>query len=438
MQNTIHNAKASRYISCIISLLLITVLAACSQAPQPSAEVISEDTNLETTNLRFPNGNGYRQEQLLGDYASLAVEFADFNNDNFLDAWVVQAGGTSQVYLNDRHGRLQYNRTYLSYKAKEVALGDMDNDGDIDALVVGGTGMYFYANNGHGYFGTTPQQISSTPSMDVEIANIDNDNLGRLDAWVTNTNQTDTVYFNTSTHGQLTLTASAQTIGFNNSHNATLHDIDNDGDIDAWVITPLHHIIYANQGQGNFVQAQILFNQAVGATDVALGNVDGNGHADAWVSHSKLGNQAYTQPNQLYRGNNSGSNISFTHTGITLGASDSKAIKLVDVDNDNDLDVWVANVGANKVYINNAGTFTISGRTYGNYKSSDVAVGDLDNDGDMDVVVTNMGMGYNVRNEDIFYRNNHILNPHVSIIDREPMGPQPVGPQPLGPSFTSP
>ncbi len=65
-------------------------------------------------------------------------------------------------------------------------------------------------------------------------------------------------------------------------------------------------------------------------------------------------------------------------------------MSLGDLDGDGDLDAFVANKGANRVWLNDGtGTFTDSGQSLGNYNSYGVALGDLDGDGDLDAFVTN-------------------------------------------------
>jgi len=87
----------------------------------------------------------------------------------------------------------------------------------------------------------------------------------------------------------------------------------------------------------------------------------------------------------------SSSNVTFTGSGQSLGSSTSIEASLGDVDDDGDLDAFVANLDqANKVWINDGnGTFTNSGQSLGASDSVGISLGDVDDDGDLDAFVTN-------------------------------------------------
>ncbi|MFP6663848.1 MAG: FG-GAP-like repeat-containing protein, partial [Deltaproteobacteria bacterium] len=75
-----------------------------------------------------------------------------------------------------------------------------------------------------------------------------------------------------------------------------------------------------------------------------------------------------------------------------LGNSVSWDVGLGDVDGDGDLDVWVANNGYNRVWLNDGlGVYTDSGQALGSSDSRGVSLGDVDGDGDLDAWVANHG-----------------------------------------------
>jgi hypothetical protein len=68
----------------------------------------------------------------------------------------------------------------------------------------------------------------------------------------------------------------------------------------------------------------------------------------------------------------------------------SWGVEIGDLDSDGDLDIFVANYGANRAYLNDgSGTFSDSGQALGSNTSRNVALGDVDGDGDVDAVVSN-------------------------------------------------
>ncbi|MFC2016712.1 Ig-like domain-containing protein [Chloroflexota bacterium] len=82
----------------------------------------------------------------------------------------------------------------------------------------------------------------------------------------------------------------------------------------------------------------------------------------------------------------------FIDSGQSLDSSWSQGVALRDVDNDGDLDAFVANAGQpKKVWLNDgSGNFSIWQSLGGSYiYSYDGALGDLDGDGDLDAFVAN-------------------------------------------------
>ena len=81
----------------------------------------------------------------------------------------------------------------------------------------------------------------------------------------------------------------------------------------------------------------------------------------------------------------------FTDSGQSLGGSRSLGVAMGDMDNDSDLDTFIANsIPGNKVWVNDgSGTFTNSGQSLGSSASREVELGDVDNDGDLDAFVAN-------------------------------------------------
>lgn len=81
----------------------------------------------------------------------------------------------------------------------------------------------------------------------------------------------------------------------------------------------------------------------------------------------------------------------FVDSGQSLGNATTRAVAAADLDGDGDLDVFAANDGANKIWLNNGiGQFTDSGQNLGAADSSDVVLADMDNDGLIDAVVANL------------------------------------------------
>ena len=114
-----------------------------------------------------------------------------------------------------------------------VALGDLDGDGDLDAMVANGFQQRpntVWTNDGTGTFTNSGQALGNNTSISVALGDLDGD--GDLDAMVANYGQPNTVWTNDGTG---TFTNSGQALGNSNSLSVALGDLDGDGDLDAMV-----------------------------------------------------------------------------------------------------------------------------------------------------------------------------------------------------------
>ncbi len=107
--------------------------------------------------------------------------------------------------------------------------------------------------------------------------------------------------------------------------------------------------------------------------------------------------------NRVYQSDGAGG---FTGFDISADMNDSRSIALGDLDGENGLDIVVANIGVNRVYLSDeAGGFVAgSNISTGAHGSRSIALGDVDGDGDLDIVVANVQNRY-VTDPDRFYIN---------------------------------
>ena len=121
---------------------------------------------------------------------------------------------------------------------------------------------------------------------------------------------------------------------------------------------------------------------------VAAGDYNGDGHLDLYVTNS-------AGPNALFRNNGDGA---FTDVAAAAGVDDPDATGYgagwADYDNDGDLDLYVANFGASKLFRNEGdGSFTDVTAASGvadpdaDHRTMGVAWGDYDGDGFLDLLV---------------------------------------------------
>ncbi|MEC9477495.1 MAG: FG-GAP-like repeat-containing protein [Planctomycetota bacterium] len=344
-------------------------------------------------------GNSLSWDTALGDLDGDGDLDAFVVNEELPDkVWINQGGlqgGTPGEYLDSGQ-----NLGLLGFR---VALGDVDGDGDLDAFVaaIGSMGSgagepnRIWINQGGQQSGIpsefldSGQQLGSSWSSDVALGDLDSD--GDLDAFVANDTSGNTVWINqggvqAGVVGQFL--DSGQALGSSSSIAVSLGDVDGDGDLDALVANAGQpDRIYLNDGGGIYSDSgQELTGLVSSSWDGSLADVDGDGDLDVFIA-------TFGGPNVIWLNTGIGT---FIDSGQALGNSESIGLALGDVDGDGDLDAFFGNLGgaADKVWINQGGAqggtsgqYLDSGQELGSSFSSSVALGDVDNDGDFDAFV---------------------------------------------------
>jgi hypothetical protein len=351
---------------------------------------------------------------------SRALELGDLDGDGDLDVFVGcgnwQGGPScteSQVWLNDGSGQFTQGWSGGTPSVAHVALGDLDNDGDLDAFlgkvsVSNSTPQLrpseIWLNDGQGTFADTGQRLDDA-AFAVALGDVDGD--GDLDA-VTGSVTGSVIVANS----KIWLNDGTGHFADSGQHPAagcwsfavTLGDVDGDQDLDALFGCGssggnhggrLADVLYLNDGTGEFTDSGQEF-RSVSTYGAQLGDLDLDGDLDAILVHGdqRGGNLA----DEVWVNNGNGT---FTDSGQRLGRLTGRSVRLGDLDDDGDLDAVVGNgitLGsvtgqANVVWLNDgSGVFT-SWQELGNAATSAVALGDLDNDGDLDAVFGNIDQG---------------------------------------------
>ena len=173
---------------------------------------------------------------------------ADFDDDGDIDIFTINRENGCTLYDNLRQGKLRVisdeDETGISQEVHytAAAIGDYDNDGDIDIFLSTADQIYLYLNRGDGSFMSDPRLEAGVRDLSpVLLKNIDYDNDGFVDLWVSG--EDGMFLFRNDGTGQFaepyplieTVTPTEGAV----LHNATagaVGDYDNDGDLDLFFI----------------------------------------------------------------------------------------------------------------------------------------------------------------------------------------------------------
>ena len=358
---------------------------------------------------------------------STHVEAADYDGDGDIDLYVGSYDPVSSSYkhylFNNDMGRFKdvSEAVGIRHSAKEYSatFADYDNDGFLDLYIVKEGGDVLYRNAGKGIFEdvTARAKIGSKRGGNSALF-FDLDHDGDLDLFETRSNS-NLLFRN---NGDGTFLEQAEKMGLSgssaNSRKAAFGDFDDDGDIDLVVVNENgSNVLYSNQRQGVFkdVTEKSGLKSNGGSSSVAVGDYNNDGFLDLFITSLNGENSG------LYRNLGDGSFELEKNTKDMFAAiKHVKAYdaKFFDFDNDGFLDLIIAGESEEKggrglfLYHNDGnGKFTdVSNLLPEEPKSGrQIAIFDYNDDGDLDVVVAGLNGGvFLLRNDG--GNTNHYVN----------------------------
>lgn len=285
---------------------------------------------------------------------------------------------------------------------------DVDGDGDLDIVAVNCGGFFsnpqpqpltVYTNDGAGNFTNGSALFNNYTAALRQVAFGDIDNDGDIDVYApaAGQEQPDALFVNEN--GTFVNQASARLpAGLSSDAGATrFGDFDNDGDLDLFVANGYINdnaepgALYKNDGTGVFTLAAGAVPTSadgVNPDDVDLADFDGDFDLDILINMHSGENSLWLNAGDGTFVDASGGLAPLGNNGLHYGPG------VCDVDNDGDRDILIDNVGGNyleQLLINNgSAVFTDqTGKISGNTGADDNIVSciDYDNDGALDIVV---------------------------------------------------
>jgi hypothetical protein len=316
------------------------------------------------------DGNGvFYGKRALGTEpdGTYGVALGDVDGDGALDAVVANdIGSRSVVYRNDGKGNFSLLAALGSYPAvlaherRAIVLGDLDKDGDLDAIAVGVSQDHLYLNEDSGRRWVERPLGSREPgaalrSTGVALGDIDGDS--DLDVVLPGRYESRSlIYLNDGK------AAFAEVREFGSAEDDTtgvaLGDLNRDGSPDIVAVNwRQQHRVHLNDGKGHFRAAAAFGTAADQAWSVALADFDGDGDRDVVVGNSNIGywaedlngdkrpdrggNTRVDAPSRIYW--NLGDGRLTAGPAVGVGSDDTRPIAVGDIDADGDIDVVMGN-----------------------------------------------------------------------------------------------
>lgn len=343
---------------------------------------------------------------------SRSVNWVDVNGDGYMDCFISNGPSTGQnnmLYINDTEGGFEAVTgdpiVMDAMPSDGATFADIDNDGDLDGFVVNwyNKNNLAYINDGTGKFTQVTEGIWVNHFGFSETAAFgDYDNDGLADLYVTNSAGTrkNFLYRNLGGATMDLLVGISPVTDLQSSRNVSWTDIDNDGDLDLYVTNENSELenLYRNDGEGNFEKLTdlVITMDAVNTMSSSWGDIDNDGDLDLFLATDG-------SKNQLFRNDGSFVFSRILTTDISKNTSKSFSSAFADIDNDGDLDLFVTNAFQNGVRLRNnlylndgAGHFTEVAddvSTMDEGWSYGCAFGDYDNDGFQDLAVATTRFG---------------------------------------------
>lgn len=259
------------------------------------------------------------------------VNFADIDNNGTLDLFVCNDEGVSSPYSNDGTGELTYDLGLINAESTipsdnsgnyGTVWMDYDNDGDLDLYIAkcrlgindpldGRRLNLLFQNQGDGTYVDVAEAANIRPlaqSWSIDFGDIDND--GDLDAFLITHSQQSDLYENLGPGPELGTFADItpdsgmglSLNGLGQGIQAHFEDFDNDTFVDLLVTGRSgEHRLFMNNGDKTFTAAEDPFpTDGLGIQSAAVGDLDSDGFPDIVAGFATGYNGPSNNPDRLF------------------------------------------------------------------------------------------------------------------------------------------
>jgi len=290
--------------------------------------------------------------------------FADFDNDGIADLYVPRGGRTeidsNLLFKGLGNGKFQDVTKESGTGCKDFSYGslaaDFDHDGKLDLVVVnygvGSKNRIFHNEStpGHIKFHEVTDEAGLTQhgwSWSAQAADVNND--GWDDLYIVRgrypAGEPNLLYLNVSTPGHIKFADISKQSGLDDKNwglGAAFADYDNDGNMDCYISNYIGpNKLFRGDGTGHFVEvthfAKMDDQPDHWGKGPAWGDVNNDGYLDLFEGDCKFSAQLY-----MNNGNGTFTNVTEQNPALKLETVRKKGAAFADMDNDGDLDLYVA------------------------------------------------------------------------------------------------